>query len=187
MTNPVKTITILSVATTLLLTSCSSKFGSREEARIAATTYRGKECKDVVVSYPAYPHQIKWETEARQESLENECARDRKGMGVKEPVKPHPILGTPKQKRDYNSASIAYSYSQLSKSFVEQNCSPIKKIVLSKEEIEALTKLKKEQTIECNEEKETKQFVCKEWKTDETKMERDEWFSLKPNYSYFRY
>ena len=186
MTKLTKSITIISIATTLLLGSCSSKFGSREEAKNAAINYRGKEGKTVVVSYKASADKIRWETQDRQQKINSACDRNRQGMNAQEPVKPKRFY-TQKQRQDYNKARIAFTYKEQSRAFFLENCSPIPRIVLGKKEIEKLTRFEKEQTIECNEEKETKQFVCKKWRTDKTKMDSDEWFSLKPNYSYFRY
>ena len=50
-----------------------------------------------------------------------------------------------------------------------------------------LTKHETKKTRVCNNEMETSQFVCKEWKVGGDRITKSEWIELKPSYSYFRY
>ena len=148
MTNPVKTITLLSVATTLLLASCSSKFNSREEASNAADDYELKENKEVVVVYKATDEEVKEEEKKRHDYLKRQCRNKRNKMDAKEPIKKRFFTG--QEQRIYNRALINYRSAAYSRRFVEQNCSPIKLVAMSKEDIEELTKLREWDTVDCN-------------------------------------
>lgn len=181
----IKAITLLSVATTLLLTSCTSKFGSREEAQIASNNYLTDYKKVVVIIKPS--DELIWKsTKDKQNDLSRVCSGKRDVMLMKEPIKPERFY-TRNQRDDYNRALRRYSQSAGAKAFYDENCWFVPSLELTKEERDNLTTAELKITKTCKEEKTTNQFVCKEWRTNKTTMNKEEWDNIKPNYSYFRY
>ena len=69
------------------------------------------------------------------------------------------------------------------KEFVEKKCSPPIYVV----DRGKLIKRKTERTKSCYGERDNRQIVCVERKTKSTTMNRKQWESIKPNYTYFRY
>ena len=68
--------------------------------------------------------------------------------------------------------------------FVEMSCPPKAPNSFTKE---GLTEREIVNTRDCNHEKETRSYVCKEWKFFGDETIKDKWTELKPAYSYFRY
>lgn len=171
MTKPLKTFTLLSIAAILLLGSCSSKFGSREEAKNAAINYE-RESKEVIVSTLPSLDEVRRETKKRQTELARECRKQEQKLNASQPTD-----------------EIAIAYYNLDNAEWKAKClpSPEDEFSLELEDIDELTKVERKQPIVCNEEKETNQFVCKKWRTNKEEMNGGDWLWMKPNYSYFRY
>tara|TARA_B100000424_G_C22793498_1_gene426028 strand:- start:243 stop:548 length:306 start_codon:yes stop_codon:yes gene_type:complete len=83
----------------------------------------------------------------------------------------------------YRNDLISWGYSQNAKAFVEQNCEPPIAVV----DREAMTESKWRWKRKCEDEAQTRQFVCEQRKTDKEEMSLEEWEVIKVRYSYFRY
>ena len=167
MTNYSKTLCLLT--TSILLVSCSSKFNSREEAFNAQRKFLGEGKEVVVVDVPT-------DDEVEEQNYWEKSLL----VGTCKTVKEHLRTG-----EDPTGKPIAFAYLQQKRAFVEEKCSNPELTPIQTKE--TLTKRTKEKNRLCNEEQETSQFVCKEWKVSGDEIMKDKWRDLEPTYSYFRY
>ena len=172
MTKSIKLLTLCLVVTGVLLSSCSSKFGSRKEARLAATDYEEGGRSVLVIDKPT-DEDYEMEQRRALRELEAKCANQRALL------LPHHYQSTitnyPQRER--------WNYHLEAKEFVTSFCSPPKVSV----DRDLMTERRNLYTRGCEEETSTNQFVCEERRTGKKQMTQDEWSELKTHYTYFRY
>ena len=175
-TNPIKLLTLCKVATIVLLSSCSSKFGSKREAENVKLEFLSGGKEVVVVRTPT-DEDYEREMRRAQNQLEDECRRERTKI-----MRDKPDFTTGSLRQNTNNR-IDWAYSQLSKAFVEQSCnSPVASV-----DRDAMVRRDEWKTRKCFDEFETKHFVCEERRTNKDEMSSYEWAKLKTHYTYFRY
>ena len=170
MKNPIKLLTLFSIATIVLLSSCSSKFGSRKEARLAAKDYE-EGGKSVLVLDEPSDEDYEMAMRDAQSDLNYKCAVERAKL-------------LPQHAKDnYLIRGERWNAHLKAKDFVTRRCTPPKVSVSRGGMTERLNLY----TRRCEEETSTNQFVCEERRTGKKEMTMDEWSNLKTHYTYFRY
>ena len=164
----------LFIGASILLVGCSSTYGSREEASGAADEWAADSRLVVVEWQPTFAELQKAVQQAKQdaeEMSEEKCSFARRALNRAE----YPERLT--------NAKFMEGYYCNRKSEIDES-------VVALGLVERTTK----RTRWCDEEKETKQFVCKERDVDEsiaatesTPMSGNDWKDTKTTYSYFRY
>ena len=168
MTKQIKAITIASVATIVLLSSCSNKFGSKEEARLAQLEFLEGAREFAVVDVPT-------DAEVEEKIYNAKVWRKVTCRTAKE----HLRTG-----KDPSGKPIDPYYLRRTRVSVQKDCYPGAPLGVSKE---SLTKRDTKRTRICNYEEETRSYVCKEWKVKGDEIMKDKWLDLKPTYTYFRF
>ena len=144
------------------------------------TNYR-REGGQVLVIEKATDAVYEQKLKREQRELEQTCIEERQKIMEKEPV----LQGenTNYNRNVYRNDLISWRYSLQAKAFVEQNCEPPIAVV----DREAMTESKRRWTRKCEDETQTRQFVCEQRKTNKEEMSLEEWEAIKVRYSYFRY
>ncbi len=172
MTNPIKLITTCSVAASVLLSSCSTKFKSKVEAENAKDEFlwNGKEV--VVITTPTDREIEDAKKDARiKRARECKRAEEKLNSAINHPYGKGKIA---------NTIAIAYARQEVAeKCSLNPNADEINK--------ETLTRRVTKNTRKCFDEFETRQFVCETSKTNKDEMTWEEWLELKTYYTYFRY
>ena len=155
-----KLLTILLAS--IVLTSCSTKFNSKEEANTAHLEFlRGN--KNVAIVYVPTDEEVEKQNRNAEEDRKERCgAQD---------AETNEFVPTP-----YGNFPVLKEY------FFD--CGEGQKKVFTKEQ---LTNRYLMETRICNHAQETQQYVCKEWKVDGIELSKKEWNEIKPTYTYFKY
>ena len=157
------------VAAVALLASCSLKFGSREEARNAQLEFLEGSKKIVVINVPT-DEEVETKVFFWMLERKTSCREAKRRLAVGEA-------------REATYGPLQF-YVPGDSEFVEMSCPPKAPTSFTKE---GLTEREIVNTRDCNHEKETRSYVCKEWKFFGNEIIKDKWTELKPAYSYFRY
>ena len=166
MTKPLKLFIFISVATTLLLSSCSSKFNSRMEASFAKDRFL-EGGKEFVVVWIPDDEGLQKAIESRVKEQKESCRRARDELYIRQ-----------------NSGASQYIIS-LHEGYVKDECRELDTSGITKE---STTDRSKYDTRTCIEEPLTRQFVCTERKIKGDEILFEDWLKHKRfHYTYFRY
>ena len=144
----------------IMLSSCSSKYGSKEEAYNAQREFINNGKQVVIIDAPT-------DIEVQKERTRIAAVRKFSCPAVKQII----------------DDGVTYKL-QEKRAYIENECYEGAPIKASKE---TMTKREVLNTRDCFFEEETSQFVCKEWKISSDEMAKEKWLEVKPVYSYFRY